>query len=1011
MADPLEELFGPVKTPEAAPPSPQAAGPDPLEQMFGPAKGVAPPPSASPPRPGLLANDPADSDRVDIAKNIGTGAVKGAAGTLLDLPNMAVEYLSPVGAGKKLLAAGAGALERRYSTDETRALKGAADTLAARTGLGPSTEDVLGVTGEYVPETTAGKIGQKAVEGLTGAAVLPLGATSSVGKFAANLAGGAASGAAGGTALEVAKGQTDNKMIQAAAELAGNVATPLAGGALAKVAKPATDIVTGALARRTEAGRRAQAGADLRAMVSGDPEEVARRAAAAEEFVPGSKRMSGEATRDAGLESYDRAKRTANETYAQRFKATIDANEAARHNYIAGLSDGDPMAVRNSVRSTFDDLNRLHDLIEENVGSTARADADAVGVGRRAEEVGPDMRSALDAAHEAARARASALYQALERRGLRMEVSPILKDIRRLYTRLTPEEAAGILKSENTIRRLIAKYQDVMPLKNVRGLSALVTDAMATERAANAGQKTAAWNRLRAVKASIENGISDAALTQAERDAQEVARGRMQEQDSLAAILRGLETDLGAEVGALGRAEGSGGLAATARAEPGLAAGDGAAGAAGAGLGKAPPVRYLPAANRPTRPRPADPLPANLTDRDRADLKDANAQWGAQARTFQKGSVGEALKRDGRGDFTRVDAAVPSLFFRPGETGGARMDQFLKASGPQGEAMARDYAVERMWDAVTNKSTGEINPDKLAKWRANHREALSRIPGLDDQLSSVENAQRAVAEAAAARKDAVTTFQKTTAGKLLGVEDPDALRRTVGTALASRQGAAEMRQLVNTVRGDPDALQGLQRAVLDHVHDARNVAGANYRNYLRQHRAALETVFTPDQMKALDAIDLDIGARQAALNGQQIPGGPNTAKDFIAAQAQRQPGGRPSILGIFTGIYASTLGFGVGPVTATKVAASGALAEYGRQKIQQLKTLGYDGVDKLIDDAMFEPKLLAELLRTAPPNPKPLMDRVVSALKVRALQGGLPNPEQDDEPGPWRPRITPERKN
>ena len=72
MADPLEELFGPVKTPEAAPPSPQAAGPDPLEQMFGPAKGVAPPPSASPPRPGLLANDPADSDRVDIAKNIGT---------------------------------------------------------------------------------------------------------------------------------------------------------------------------------------------------------------------------------------------------------------------------------------------------------------------------------------------------------------------------------------------------------------------------------------------------------------------------------------------------------------------------------------------------------------------------------------------------------------------------------------------------------------------------------------------------------------------------------------------------------------------------------------------------------------------------------------------------------------------------------------------------------------------------------------------------------------------------
>ena len=1014
MADPLEELFGPVKTPEAAPPSPQAAGPDPLEQMFGPAKGVAPPPPVSP-HPGLLANDPADSDTVAMLKNAGTGAVKGVAGTLLDLPNMVVEYLTPVGVGKKLLAAGAGALERRYSTDETRALKDAADRLAARTGLGPSTEDVLGVTGEYVPETTAGKIGQKAAEGFAGAAVLPIGATSSLGKFAANLVGGAASGAAGGLAREGAERVTDNKLVQAAAELAGNVATPLAGGAVSKtvgkLAQPVIDTVGSAASRLTERGQRAAAGTLLRDAVRGDPEEVARIAERAEPFIPGGSRMASEATGDIGLESLDRARRTADpDGYGNRFLKWLSDNQANRHQYIQGLQDGDPMAVKSSVNRLFDDMNEAWDIAEDSARQGVRWTTDDIGRGVDAETIGPDMLALLERQQRAARAASSRIFDALERRNRNMEVGPLKAGRAQVYRGLTPEELTGVTKAEQEIGRFITGYGDVVPFNRVRALEKKLTDAMATERSANG--KSQAWRRLSLTKDALRNALSAAALTTAEREAQAVARGRMKEQDTLAAVLRGVEADIGAEISdAFRGVRDVGGVAGSAPVSgAGVGAGDGAAGAAGAGLGKAPPVRYLPAANRPPRPSPADPPVANFTDRDRADLRRATEGWRDQARTFEKGSVGQALGTDGRGDFRLNASAVPSRFFRAKEQGGNTMDQFLEAAGPRGQAMARDYAIERMWSATADRN-GNIDPDKLAKWRENHGPALSRIEGLSDQLVSVEGAQRALADVAADRARAVKDFQKTMAGKLLGVEDPGEVGRVVTGALARPDGAAKMRQMVSAVQHDPDALDGLRKSVLDEIHDKKNVDGATFRNYLRNNRAALEVVFTPDQMKALDAIDLDIAARQHATTAQQIPGGPNTARDLARAMAVRSKDREQgvSLLSILAGAFAGNVVWGAEGAAATAGAIAG--TEALRRVWRRMKNAGMNNVDDLIDRAMFDPKLLAELLRAAPPNPGPLLNRVVTKMGVRALQGGLPNPEQDDEPGPWRPRITPERKN
>ena len=164
-------------------------------------------------------------------------------------------------------------------------------------------------------------------------------------------------------------------------------------------------------------------------------------------------------------------------------------------------------------------------------------------------------------------------------------------------------------------------------------------------------------------------------------------------------------------------------------------------------------------------------------------------------------------------------------------------------------------------------------------------------------------------------------------------------------------------------------------------------------------------------MKALDAIDLDIAARQHATTAQQIPGGPNTARDLARAMAVRSKDREQgvSLLSILAGTFAGNVMWGAENAAATAGAIAG--SEALRRVWRRMKNAGMDNVDDLIDRAMFDPKLLAELLRAAPPNPGPLLNRVVTKMAGRALQGGLPNPEQDDEPGPWRPRITPERKN
>lgn len=978
------------------------------------------------PHPGFLANNPDDSTAVDIAKNVGTGLVKGAAGTVLDMPNMFVEYLTPVGGIKKAVAAGADALEKRYSTDETRALKEATAGLAKRTGIGPSSEDVLARTGEYVPETALGRIGQTAVAGAIGG----LGPTTGIrgaailGRMAGDAAIGGLAGGVGGATRESAATVTDNPIALGAAELVGNLGTAVGAHTLARTGAKALDELAQSKYRGTAAGQGALAGHELRRNIEAgvNPEDVAKRLETPD-FVPGSDRLTGEKSGSKGLARLDRELMTGDQDYQAQWVKRLEDNQTARQLYAKGLQQGDPMAVQEAVKNAFDRLTLAQDEVVNNLRQSADVAGDALGRGRIGEQVGPDMRVLLRQKRLELREPAQRIFEELRRRNKNMEVAPIITGERNVYGNLTDEAKKSLSAAEQSIRHSIGRYGDVMPYQNIRDLEANVNTAIAK---ATPGSPEAF--RLGEIKDSIRDAVAGAAKTQAERDAEAVLRGQMKEQDTFAAVLRKLEADIGLSAADAAR-DGRAAAGAAGPAPAGSAVGDGAgaAGAEGAGVGRAPGVRYLPAAGRKTRSGPPDPPVATFTDTDARDLSSAISQWRNQARIFDRGSVGAARQKTGRGDYVMDPAKVPGQFFKPGETGGTSMDEYLEAAGddaPRAIAMARDYAIERMRAAATNRETGLLDPKKLRIWAEEHANALDRIPDLRGQMRSVESAERAVADAAKQRKIEFDTFQKSAAGKFLGAQDPITVRRLATTALEAKDGPAKMRSLMAEMQDSPDAVDGLRKAVIEQIYDTKDVTGATFQNYLKNHREALQEVFTPEQMRGLDLIAADIGARQQTVSkGVRLPGNVNTAADLVRAMQARGNARPPTAAEAAAQTAAAgPLFFGFDLVGVAKSVGSAVGLAKAQNMLHNMRNAGMDNVDDLIKGAMLDPKLAAVLLRKPPPRlTKTWVQQFTNDLDRRLVQHSLfatstSKPKRDEKNSEqpadyvWRPRVTPAPK-
>lgn len=313
-----------------------------------------------------------------------------------------------------------------------------------------------------------------------------------------------------------------------------------------------------------------------------------------------------------------------------------------------------------------------------------------------------------------------------------------------------------------------------------------------------------------------------------------------------------------------------------------------------------------------------------------------------------------------------------NLFDRP-----EALDAFVKAAGNDPDAMAQmqDYAAFSLRQAAVRD--GQLNPAKYENWKLQHAAALRQFPEVATNFSNVATAQAALDGALAAQKDALVNMQTGAARQFLGNLDPvQAVGRTIGNA-------AQFGDLVNAVKGNADALAGLKRATVDFMlgktmstaeagtSGVAQINAATLQKFIATNHDALSALFSPDEMKSMDAVAGDLQRANRSIVAARLPGSSNTAQDVagmstlhrIATQAAEP------LVGLILG---HAIGHG-----ELGLAAGGALSA--------LRSSRMDNVNKAIAELMLDPRKAAAAVAKVPGASGSGDAMTVFAQRMRAL--------------------------
>lgn len=319
-----------------------------------------------------------------------------------------------------------------------------------------------------------------------------------------------------------------------------------------------------------------------------------------------------------------------------------------------------------------------------------------------------------------------------------------------------------------------------------------------------------------------------------------------------------------------------------------------------------------------------------------------------------------------------LDADVGGKVFRSGPGGYESVTNFVRAMGDgRAKTILEDYAINRLRDFAEVKSgdlAGTLDPKKVEMWRARHKEALRALPEVDAKLADPVAASEAIATLAQARKEALDGYQSGVIGKLIGVDDPQDVVKTVGGIFGRQDAVAQMRKLVNETAGNPDARQGLRKAVSDYItkrfisntegatSDVDLIRAGQFQSFVKDSRNTLRTLFTDPEVEMMSRIADDLHRANRSSTAARIPGQSNTAGDAVAAG--RATTGEPqSILSIL--MKAGAAGAATGAVGGFLPGVAGA-AVIGIAGA--MRNAGIKSADTILRDAMLDPKLASVLL-------------------------------------------------
>ncbi|MEC5322765.1 hypothetical protein [Aurantimonas sp. A3-2-R12] len=875
-----------------------------------------------------------------------------------------------------------------------------ANTVADTTGEKVARGVGQGVGYTVAPQAAAGALmrgGQLSGQAAQTAGQI-LGRTESTGAVAGNAAIGGLSGGGASAAMEAAPEQW-----KPLAGLAGGLAAGTAGVAAAGVpgltrqgARAARDYA----APMTAKGRERMAGEMLRSGTA-DP-QAARQAIDAGnlDILPGSKPTTFQATGDMGLGAMERTAATRRPDLFQQRRA--DQN-AVRVGAMEGIERGGaPEKVAAVVRSRLQQIDRATQDILDRATGAARGSADDLGRGMTPEDAGTSLRGSLEAARAQAKEAERALWNAVDPDGslvapadkLRTQASQLLETMPSTERRPSGEEAA--------IFETIGGLNQVAPFADIAALRSRLSDALKVERRTNGETRT--YRRLSMLRGALEDDLSAAISTKVAQEADAVARGAMSADETMLARFEAKRENWFAERQAQARDQGGGvgsvGYGAGGQiAVPGVSGARGQTGRQSSGPSSNPRLS-------------GDGLPSNFDEAARERLTAATTATRERAGTFDNRQLSPLRRRPAKNaPYDMTASAVPGRVFSPGPKGFENVQAYRKAVGDQGAMDALEgYAVDRISKAAMRED-GTLDPGRLASWRKMHADALRAFPDLDRRIANAGAASETVARIAAQRKAALDAAQEGILGRLLRLDDPADVKRTVGAVFSAQDGVKRMRTIRQAIGDNKEAKQGLRKAVADYMAErfvGNTEAGTSgvgtmksdtFQNFVRQNSFALsEAGFSGEEIKLMQRVAEDLQRATRSIAAVRIPGQSNTAQDIMAASKGKIT---QTILDRMIAAVSGAGGFMVGNV-------GGGLSAYvGAETMMALRHAGLETIDDIVADALLNPArarvLLTEPAKQAERGTLKMLARLyrqaaVSTAAVSSDQNGRDKPLQIDVP-------------
>lgn len=367
--------------------------------------------------------------------------------------------------------------------------------------------------------------------------------------------------------------------------------------------------------------------------------------------------------------------------------------------------------------------------------------------------------------------------------------------------------------------------------------------------------------------------------------------------------------------------------------------------------------------------------------------KAANASTESRAKTFDTQDLNKAFKPGKGGELPKYGSMMDEFVY-PGE-GSAESIRQAKGAGVSEDVLTEHLINKMNSSGAVDRTNGTINDSSLAKFRRNYGDALTELPKAKDAISTVEKAQEAIDNSRADNKAKQMEFNQSAASKFVGDVEPE---KVVGKIITGSDALNKTTELMQRVKGDKAAQDGLARATVDHIlsKHADDAGGTKMMKYLENNREVVKRLTGGQQYNSLVRVAADRKSNAESGVGK-TKANPTGDRVTLLSMIKKKAGGHAGegLAGAGAGLIAEH-GWGLIKHHPLAVAAGGAA-----YLARAFKQVGIKRIQDLDAEIALHPSEYADMFqKVATDGPPPMLSRRIAASILKTLPPAVATSEQ-----------------